>query len=133
MIECAFERCARFNLNRLAPMLEDVHERLAGVVIENLRWQDFIARYDRPGALFYLDPPYWGNETDYGAEMFGRAEFEDMAGVLSGLKGRFILSINDRPEVRETFGQFELSPVELTYSVGGGRRTTAAKELIIMG
>ncbi|WP_337737901.1 hypothetical protein [Agrobacterium vitis] len=29
---------ARFNLHRLAPLLEDVHERLSGVVIENLDW-----------------------------------------------------------------------------------------------
>jgi len=43
---------ARFNLTRLAPLLEDVHERLAGVVIENLDWLDFIDRYDRPGTLF---------------------------------------------------------------------------------
>jgi hypothetical protein len=33
----------RFN-TKLAPLLEDVRERLAGFVIEQLRWQDFIAR-----------------------------------------------------------------------------------------
>jgi site-specific DNA-adenine methylase len=41
-------------------MLADIHERLAGVVIEQLPFDQFIARYDRPGMLFYLDPPYWG-------------------------------------------------------------------------
>ncbi len=55
-----YERGARFNLTKLAPLLEDVHERLSGVTIENLDWLDFIERYDRPGVLFYLDPPYWG-------------------------------------------------------------------------
>lgn len=48
---------SRFNLNRLGPVLEDVHERLAGVTIENLDWRGFIDRYDRAGTLFYLDRP----------------------------------------------------------------------------
>ncbi|ARC88662.1 hypothetical protein [Rhodovulum sp. MB263] len=34
------------------------HDRLDGVVFENLPWQDVLARYDGPQALFYLDPPY---------------------------------------------------------------------------
>ena len=45
---------ARFNIAKLEPMLADIHERLAGVVIERLPYGDFIRRYDRAGALFYL-------------------------------------------------------------------------------
>lgn len=120
---------ARFNLTRLAPLLEDVHERLAGVVIENLDWLDFIDRYDRPGVLFYLDPPYWGNEDDYGSGMFGRDQFERMAQRLRRLQASFILSINDRPEVRSIFNGFDLDEAELTYTISSGKGT-AAKELI---
>ena len=50
-------------LRTLEPMLADVHERLAGVVVENLDFEDFIKRYDREFALFYIDPPYWGHEA----------------------------------------------------------------------
>lgn len=120
---------ARFNLNRLAPLLEDVHERLSGVVIENLDWLTFIDRYDRPGVLFYLDPPYWGNERDYGPGLFGREQFERMAERLRGLKGAFILSINDRPEVRSIFRDFPMTAVELAYTIGRGP-ATPAKEII---
>ncbi|WP_245503157.1 DNA adenine methylase [Rhizobium ruizarguesonis] len=80
---------ARFNLTRLAPLLEDVHERLAGVVIENLDWLKFVDRYDRPGTLFYLDPPYFGSEDDYGASLFGRDQFEALAARLRQVKGGF--------------------------------------------
>lgn len=125
-------RGARFNLNRLAPLLEDVHERLAGVVIENLDWLKFVDRYDRPGTLFYLDPPYFGNENDYGKSLFGREQFEAMADRLRQLKGRFVLSINDVPEIRSLFGGCLIHHVELAYSVGGGIGTNA-KELIIEG
>ena len=124
-------RPARFNLNQLAPALEDVHERLSGVVLENLDWQDFIDRYDRPEALFYLDPPYWGSEDDYGKTLFGRDQFALMADRLGRIKGRFIMSINDVPQIREIFSAFNFREVGLTYSISG--KGTAAKELIITG
>jgi len=123
---------AGFNLTRLAPLLEDVHERLAGVVIENLDWLAFIDRYDRPETLFYLDPHYLGSEGDYGKELFGREQFAVMAERLAKIEGRFILSINDRPEVRALFNLFAMEEVELRYSVSGGRGTPA-RELIISG
>ncbi|MVA56257.1 DNA adenine methylase [Agrobacterium vitis] len=120
---------ARFNLTRLAPLLEDVHERLSGVVIENLDWLAFINRYDRPGVLFYLDPPYFGCEDDYGKALFDREQFEVLADRLKSLQGGFILSINDRPEIREIFSGFPVEGAELTYSVAGGKGTEA-RELI---
>jgi len=48
---------ARFNVNKLEPMLADIHERIAGVTIEQLSYADFIRRYDSAETLFYLDPP----------------------------------------------------------------------------
>lgn len=78
-------------------MLEDIHERLAGVVIECLDWQAFIDRYDRAGMLFYFDPPYYGSEGDYGKDAFAWDQVAEMAERLGRLKGRFVLPINDRP------------------------------------
>lgn len=124
---------AGFNIITLAPQLDAIHQRLAGVTIENLRWQDFLTRYDRAGTLFYLDPPYWGSEDDYGRAMFGRDQFEDMADRLRALKGRFILSINDVPEVRNVFGGFDMNEVELTYTLAGGKNAKLARELVITG
>lgn len=122
---------ARFDLTRLVPMLEAVHDRLAPVTIERLPYDEFIRRYDRSGALFYLDPPYWGCEDDYGVGVFSRVDFERLRDLLARLKGRFILSLNDRPEVRDLFGEFELEEVGLSYRISG--RPTQARELIISG
>ena len=108
---------ARFDVTKLGPMLEDLHTRLAGVVIECLPYAEFISRYDRPETLFYLDPPYWGCESDYGRHLFERADFERLAGLLEGLQGRFILSLNDVPAVREIFGAFDIEAVQTSYSV----------------
>ncbi|CAN7319226.1 DNA adenine methylase [Pararhizobium sp. LjRoot235] len=126
----SLERGARFNLNRLAPQLEDVHERLSGVVIENMDWLAFIDRYDRPGTLFYLDPPYFGSEGDYGKALFGRDQFAALAERLRRVQGHFILSINDVPEIRDTFEGFTFHEAELTYSIGGGKGV-AARELVV--
>lgn len=120
----------RFNVTKLMPVLDDIHERLAGVTIECLPWADLIARYDRPGTLFYLDPPYFGGEADYGAGLFDRAEYDRMADVLRTIKGRFILSINDVPAIRRAFAGFALKPVRLTYTVSG-KGPRPARELII--
>ncbi|CDL86683.1 DNA adenine methylase [Xenorhabdus cabanillasii] len=38
--------------------LPNVQARMRKVQIENLCFTDLIPRYDRPGTLFYLDPPY---------------------------------------------------------------------------
>lgn len=109
---------ARFDLTKLVPMLEDVHERLSSVHIERLPYGELIRRYDRPDALFYLDPPYWQCETDYGPGVFGPADFEALAEQLAGIQGRFILSINNVHEIREIFAAFQQIEVDTTYSIG---------------
>ena len=123
-------RPGRFDVTRLGPVLEELHERLAGVIIERLRWQAFLARYDTPETLFYLDPPYFGCEGDYGPGMFSAEEFEEMAELLARMAGRFILSLNDHPDVRRIFGRFEILEAPTHYGVAG-RGAQAAREVII--
>lgn len=125
------DRPSRFDLTQVAPMLEAVHERLSGVVFENLDWKSLIERYDRPETLFYLDPPYFGGETDYGKGMFERADFARMAEALAAIKGAFLLSINDTPEIRETFAGFQIDEVKLSYSVSRNGGQGKVGELII--
>lgn len=113
----AKDRGGRFDITKIAPMLEDVYERLSGVTIENLSFEKFIPRYDKVGALFYIDPPYYTNENDYGKGLFKRSDFEVLNELLKGLQGRFILSLNDRSEVREIFGVFNIQAVNVTYTL----------------
>ncbi len=40
--------------------------------------------------LFYLDPPYFGNEGDYGKDLFSRDDFAALSEALKALRGRFI-------------------------------------------
>ena len=131
----SIDRPGRFNLTTLEPMLEDVHARLAGVVIECLGYAEFIRRYDSPGTLFYLDPPYWGSEDSYGKAMFAPGDFEQLAGQLAGIQGTFLMSINDVPEIRERFGGFDIEEVAVSYTVGkqAGSRGKRGELLVSKG
>ena len=94
----------------MGPLLEDLHTRLAGVVIECLPYGDFIRRYDRPATMFYIDPPYWGCEKDYGQDLFEAADFEETMQLLRCSQPRAW-----RPAVRL------LGREHLDAAPGGGR------------
>ena len=114
-------------------MLEDVHTRLSGVVIECLPYQVFMPRYDRPEALFYLDPPYFNHEKDYGPEMFSKADFDRLAELMKAASGKVLMSINDHPAVREIFDGLLMHEVQTTYSAGrkADSRSKKRGELLI--
>lgn len=123
----------RFDITKLEPMLADINERLSGVIVEQLPYADVVRLYDSENTLFYLDPPYWGCERDYGSDAFERADFERLADLLAGISGSFILSINDTVGAREVFGRFDIEEVETTWTIGtatdaGSKRVT---ELIV--
>ncbi|MEX3915959.1 DNA adenine methylase [Paraburkholderia sp. BR10872] len=117
------------NLLRLEESLSMAHLRLASTYIENLDWKACIERYDRPHTLFYLDPPYWQTEG-YGVP-FPFGEYEAMAARLRTLKGKAIVSLNDHPDIRRAFDGFHIETVDICYTVGGGGREAARKEVII--
>ena len=104
----------RLNLTDVSETLLEVHQRLERVNIECLDALDCIRRYDRKGTFFFIDPPYIFNTDDY-AVSFDR--FTDLAALLGGIKGRFILTMTDCPEIRKIFQQFKISPVRLKYSI----------------
>lgn len=122
---------AAFDVTRIIPELAEYHERLAGVVIERLPFDQVIRRYDRPGTLFFLDPPYMGTEHYYEGGLFAGADFQRLADQLAGLKGRFILTINDCPQARQVFGRFRVASKGLHYHVSGGAKKV--RELIVQG
>ena len=117
--------------DRLRTMILAVHRRLARVTIEQLDYGDFLRTYDHPRALFYLDPPYWGCEGIYGRDLFTRDDFARLAEALGRLKGRFLLSLNDRPEIRRLFARYRIDEEPVTYTVAG--KPKAVVELVISG
>lgn len=123
-------RAARYNLDNHKKDLAHTVNRLRRVAMENLDFEEFIKKYDSKDTLFYLDPPYYGCENDYGKELFKRDDFERLRATLDNIQGKFILSLNDLPPVREIFKGYYIKEVELLYTVTQGK-PTKAKEVII--
>lgn len=110
----------RLNLLRIEEELSDAHLRLARVMIENQGYGQCIKRYDRMHTFFYIDPPYYNCETDYGEGMFSKADFQQLSDQLANIKGKFLLSLNDTPETRAIFGGFDIQTADTSYSTGAG-------------
>ncbi len=108
------ERAPKINLMRMEEDLSEAHLRLANVTIENLDWQNILKKYDRDSSLFYLDPPYY--KAPYYKHNLELSDYHVMAEALKDIKGRFILSINDLPEMRSAFSGFNIKPVTLPYT-----------------
>lgn len=121
----------RLNLFTLQRLLDEAWLRLSQVMIECLDFRDLIPRYDREHTLFFLDPPYW--KFNCYEHNFAEKDFYDLAEVLAGIKGRFLMTINDTPEVREIFKRFWIDEVELKYSMSKkeGSRSQIRTELLI--
>lgn len=126
-------RAGRLVPEKLIVQIQELHKRLSGVYIECLPYAEFISRYDRPATLYYLDPPYWNCENDYGKGIFSKADFDELAKLLKGIKGKFIMSINDVPEIRHIFRFFYIQEVKTRYTIATKEtgQSKQAKELLI--
>ena len=93
------------------------------VVIECKDFHDLIPRYDRPHSFFFLDPPYWcipGYKYD-----FVEQDFLDLRELLQAIKGKFLMTINDKPEVRKIFDCFVIEEATLKYPFNTSPRSRA--------
>jgi hypothetical protein len=121
-----------FNLLRIEEELSAAHLRLSRVYVENMHYETLIKRFDRPHTFFYLDPPYYDCEDYYGKGIFSREDFRRLADLLKEVEGKFILSINDVPEIRSLFADFCVKEATTTYTLPGAHEKKKVTELLIM-
>ncbi len=120
----------KYDVQTIADELMLARERLARCCIENLGYADVINRYDREYTFFYIDPPYYDCEDVYGKGLFGKTDSEHLAEQLANIKGKFLLSLNDRPEVRQIFKGFQIEDEQVRYSVNLGKGNVFGEALI---
>lgn len=85
------------------PLIESAAGRLQKVVIENKDCVKLIRQYDRPESFFYCDPPYYNADQYYEAVSSDGFDHAGLADALLGIKGEFLLSYNDCPEIRALY------------------------------
>jgi len=97
--------------------LDAAAERLRLVQIECLPALEVIRRFDHPGALFYVDPPYLGEARNphlYTREMMGKREHRELAVLLRSLRGMVVLSGAPSSLYAELYGDWRMESRE-TY------------------
>ena len=87
------------------PLIESAAGRLQKVVIENKDCVKLIRQYDRPESFFYCDPPYYNADQYYEAVSTDGFDHTGLADALLGIKGKFLLSYNDCPEIRALYAR----------------------------
>jgi len=80
--------------------------RLRDVIIENRDFEEIINIYDRPETVFFCDPPY-----TQGLFSWDFSEHLRLARCLKGIKGKFLLTIDDSPLSRQLYKDFNLVAV----------------------
>lgn len=83
------------------PQIDMAARRLQKVVIENKDFEKLIRQYDRPVSFFYCDPPYYATESYYKDVGFTKKDHIRLRDTLLACSGKFLVSYNDCPEIRE--------------------------------
>jgi DNA adenine methylase len=111
-----------------------IHNRLDKVLIEHRDFEQFIRQYDHEDAFFYCDPPY-SFGCGYAVTSTKDFDHERLRNCLSNIKGRFLLSYDDSPKIRELYKGYDMVSVERLNGInnrqGDDRKNKIFKELLI--
>lgn len=113
-------------------LFDDWRNRFSQVQIYSEDFEQLIERIDKKEVLYYCDPPYTEAEKKgfYGKN-FSEEDHFRLAEVLSGVEGKFLLSYDDKPFVRELYSKFHIKEVKLNYGIQGGSKEKKYQELLI--
>lgn len=88
-----------------------LHDRLKKVQIENLDFKQCMKDFDGPNVLFYLDPPYYGN--DVYSTGFTKKDHIEMCQRIFQVQGAVVLSGYENP----IYDQFPWDSVHINQDV----------------
>lgn len=93
------------NMWRNFPLIHAASARLQNVIVENKDFEKLVVQYDRPNTMFYLDPPYFETEDYYENVGFSAMDHVRLRNTLIKIQGKFLLSYNDCPYIRELYSK----------------------------
>ena len=108
---------------------ERYKEKLKRTHILNTDFQNIIKNYDSPDTLFYLDPPYSQQVSRWGYDYLTITP-QDVYNAIKNIKGKFILSYNNTPEITELFKDYKIKKIKTTYELSGTRNPNITELLI---
>ncbi len=123
--------CGIKSASGIIERINAICNRLDNTIIENKTAFDLIPQYDTDNAFFYCDPPY---SCGAGYETTSTKDFmhDELKDLLSSLKGRFLLSYDDAPKIRELYKDFNLIEIERMNGINRKNyKNNMYKELLI--
>ena len=115
--------------------IADIAKRLQKVYLDNLNFTRCLKNWDRPDTFFFLDPPYVDSvKYRSGIPAFTVKDHAALAEATRHLQGKWLLTYNDCPKVRELYDGFEMIPVSTrlqTQKVKAGGHRVLFEQLAI--
>jgi len=111
-------------------------KHLDGTLIDNLDFRVFIKKYKpKENDMWYFDPPYVvaGERGDYYYHDFTKEmhnALSEKCNEINSSGGKFMVSYDDKEEIRELYKDFNIQTISTIYSGGNSKRTI--NELVIM-
>jgi DNA adenine methylase len=100
--------------------LRALSHRLDRTSIEHRDWSQVLKLYDAPDTFFFMDPPY----LDAGGDAYAgwnEVMLNRFAEAVRGLKGKWIVTFQDCPEVRAAFAGFALQAIDRANGIGASK------------
>ena len=108
---------------------ERYHERLKDTLICNKDYKEIIATFDSASSFFYLDPPYEDSNKTVRGNLYTDIDLDELKQILTHIKGKFLLSLNDSERNRNLFKDFTIETVSTSYC--GRKKNKNVDDLII--
>lgn len=99
--------------------------RLKDIKILNQDYSEVIKKYDSTKTFMYLDPPYEHSSGKKKSDYKHYVNPQDVYDALQGLKGKFMLSYNDSPNIRKIFNKYNIRTIKTQYA--GKNHTVGVK------
>ena len=99
-----------FRHKPMGELLKAAHERLDGVVVENIPFERCFKNYDSRDTFFFIDPPY-ENATNGAYQGWDEKQLNHFRREVGRLNGQWIVTLNDSPLTRELFKDCRVQPV----------------------
>ena len=113
---CTSYGCQPFDVRKCFAAIWQASRRLTNTVVENKDFEALIRQYDRDGAFFYCDPPYYETEGHY-AVVFRKEDHARLRDALAASRGRWMVSYNDCAFIRELYAGYPITAVTRTNNL----------------
>jgi len=97
---------------------ESIWKRLQRVTILNRDAVEVIEQYDSPHTLFYCDPPYMVSDDRQDYKFQDSFLHQRLLNILRNLKGKFILSYDCNPSIKQMYDWAHITKLQLKYGLG---------------